>query len=129
MKRSATKSSKPKDTRGQRQFYAEAEYRAAVSRFPRDAALFQGLGNCAGNAGLHEEAVTANQRALELEQDNQKLVNDLGWTLFQAGLVMRARETLERAVAMGPSDGLARENLRFCAQEISRRKLGKVGNT
>jgi len=202
MKRSATKSSKPKDTRGQRRFYLEAEYadsifrdslgdregpistlkrslaamptyapavfsmgsveyqlgrvaqgrelfqsllslpknttdirqiideagtfltrikayedgmaiyRAAVSRFPRDAALFQGLGYCASNAGLHEEAVTANQRALELEPDNQKLVNDLGWTLFQAGLVMQARETLERAVAMDPSDGLARENLR-----------------
>jgi len=70
------------------------------------------LGYCASNAGFDEEAIAANQRALELEPENQKLVNDLGWTLFQAGLVMQARETLERAVAMDPSDGLARENLR-----------------
>lgn len=62
-----------------------ALYRAAVKRYPDVPALLQGLGYCASNADLHEEAVSANQRALELEPENQKLVNDLGWTLLQAG--------------------------------------------
>ena len=71
----------------------------------------------------------ANQRALELEPENQKLVNDLGWTLCQAGRLMQAKETLERAVSMDPSDELARENLRFCMRKIARRKIGKAGNS
>ncbi|MBL8221543.1 MAG: tetratricopeptide repeat protein, partial [Bryobacterales bacterium] len=71
---------------------------------------------CAGCAGLHEEAVSANQRALELDPENQKLVNDLGWALLQAGHLAQARETLERAVSMDPSDELAYENLQYCRQ-------------
>jgi Flp pilus assembly protein TadD len=105
-----------------------ALYRAAVKRYPGVAALWQGLGYCASNARLHEEAIPANQRALELEPENQKLVNDLGWTLFQAGRLVEARETLERAVSMDPGDALARENLRFCMRKIARRKIGKAGN-
>jgi len=31
-----------------------------------------------------------------LEPDNQKLVNDLGWSLYQAGLLDEARRVLER---------------------------------
>jgi protein O-GlcNAc transferase len=93
-----------------------ALYRTAVKRYPNVAALFQGLGYCASNASLHQEAVSANQRACELEPANQKLVNDLGWTLLQAGHLQQARETLERAVSMDPGDALAKENLHFCRQ-------------
>jgi tetratricopeptide (TPR) repeat protein len=50
-----------------------AVYRTAVMRYPDVPALLQGLGYCASNAGLHEEAVSANQRALELEPGNQKV--------------------------------------------------------
>jgi tetratricopeptide (TPR) repeat protein len=106
-----------------------AVYRAAVKRYPDFPALFQGLGYCASNAGLHEEAVSANLRALELEPENQKFVNDLGWTLLQAGRFPQAKEALERAVSMDPSDELAKENLRFCKQQIRRRKNGEDGNS
>lgn len=68
--------------------------------------------------------MSASQRALELEPGNQKLVNDLGWTLLQAGFLPQAKETLERAVSMDPSDELAKENLRFCRRKIARRKIG-----
>ena len=97
-----------------------ALYRTAVKRYPGVSVLFQGLGYCAGKAGLHEEAVSANRRALQLEPENQKLVNDLGWALLQAGRLPQAREALERAVSMDPSDELAKENLRFCRQQIAR---------
>lgn len=60
-----------------------ALYQAALKRYPDVSLLFHGLGYCAGHAGLLEEAVSAHQRALELEPGNQKLVNDLGWTLLR----------------------------------------------
>jgi Flp pilus assembly protein TadD len=66
---------------------------------------------------------------MELEPKNQELVNDLGWTLFRAGRFAQARETLERAVSMDPSDELAAENLRLCMREIARRRIGKAGNS
>lgn len=99
-----------------------ALYRAAVERFPAVAVLYQGLGCCAGHEGFYDEAVTASEQALQLEPANQKFVNDLGWVLFQAGRLGPAETMLERAVSMDPSDELARENLRICKEEISRRR-------
>ena len=89
-------------------------YEAAVGRFRERAVLYQGLGCCAGHQGLFEKAIEASRSALELEPGNQKLVNDLGWSLFQAGRLKEAEEVLLKAVAMDPSDELARENLRLC---------------
>jgi tetratricopeptide (TPR) repeat protein len=89
-------------------------YQAAVERFSQRAVLYQGLGCCAGHRGLFEKAIEASQRALELEPDNQKLCNDLGWSLFQAGRLKEAENVLLQAIAMDPSDALARENLRLC---------------
>ena len=96
---------------------------------PTHLELWDGLGYCASHAGFDEEAVAANQRALELEPENQKLVNDLGWTLFRADRFVEAREILERAVSMDPSNELAAENLRLCMREIARRKIGKAGKS
>lgn len=100
------------------QFHATADglelYRKAIARFPDVAVFYQGLGCCAGHEKLHEEALQASRRALELEPDNQQFMNNLGWTLLEAGNSIEARSTLERAVAMDPSDELARENLKHC---------------
>ncbi|MDD3927371.1 MAG: tetratricopeptide repeat protein [bacterium] len=89
-------------------------YRKAVSIFPDVTALYQGVLCCAGHEGLHEEAVQAAQRALELEPENQDCVNDLGWCLLERGDLTEAREFLERAVEMNPEDDLASENLSYC---------------
>ena len=100
-------------------------YRAAARRFPEVAVIHQGRGCCAGHTGDHEEAVDASRRALQLEPDNQKFVNDLGWTLFQSGALQEARVVLERAVAMDPADELARENLRLCRLKFAQRRRRK----
>lgn len=89
-------------------------YQQATVRFPGVAALHQGVACCAGHQGRHELAVTASGRALELEPDNQEVVNDLGWSLFEAGRLDDALSVLQRAAAMDPGDALAAENLRIC---------------
>lgn len=94
-------------------------YQAAIRRFPERAALYQGLGCCAGYQGLFDKAVEVSRRALELEPDNQKLVNDLGWSLFQAEQFKEAEEKLLKAVELDPSDELAQENLRICRLSLS----------
>jgi len=93
-------------------------YRKAAARFPDHAVFHQGISCCAGHLGLHEEELAASRRALELEPENQKFVNDLGWSLYQGGDLTAARETLERAVAMDPADDLARENLRIVREAL-----------
>ncbi len=102
-------------------------YRAAVMRFPDQAVLHQGVGCCAGHEGQHDKAIAASKAALALDPENQKYVNDLGWSLFEAGLLVEARQVLERAVAMDPSDDLACENLRYCNEAIAEGTQGDKG--
>lgn len=94
-------------------------YRAAALRFPHVAVFHQGVGCCAGHEGLHEEAIEASRRALDLEPDNARFVSDLGWSLLESERLSEAQETLSRAVAMDPDDELARENLRFCVMKLA----------
>ena len=100
-------------------------FRAAAARFPNIAVFHQGRSCCAGHEGLHEEAIEASKHALEIDPDNQEFVNDLGWSLFEAGRLQKAKKVLAQAVSLDPSDKLARENLRICMTEISRGRKKK----
>jgi tetratricopeptide (TPR) repeat protein len=100
--------------------FPTASSRAAALGFPEIAVFHQGVGYCAGHRGLHEEAISASRRALELEPGNQHFVNDLGWCQFESGALTDAEETLTRAVAMAPDDERARENLRLCRTKAGR---------
>ena len=97
-------------------------YTKALARYPDVAVFHQGLGCCAGHQGLHDVAIQASRRALELEPDNQEFVNDLGWSLLEAENLTEARSALERAVAMNPKDQLACENLRYCMEKIKKER-------
>jgi Flp pilus assembly protein TadD len=100
-------------------------FQAAAARFPEVGVFHQGVGCCAAHLGRFEEALAASRRALEIEPENQKFVNDLGWCLAQSWALQEARAMLERAVAMDSSDDLARENLRQCNETIAKRPRGK----
>ncbi|MBI4874926.1 MAG: tetratricopeptide repeat protein [Acidobacteria bacterium] len=89
-------------------------FRGAAKKFPAATVFLQGVSCCASHQGCLDEAVSASERALQLEPENQKLVTDLGWSLFLAGRQDEALTVLERAVAMNPAEKLARENLRLC---------------
>jgi len=94
-------------------------FRAATRRFPYVAVFHQGVGCCAGHERLHEEAIGASRRALELEPANARFMSDLGWSLLEARQLSEAHETLARAVAIDPDDELAKENLRLCLTKLS----------
>lgn len=103
-------------------------YRRAAKRFPCVAVLHQGSGCSAGHQGLYDEAVVSSRTALDLDPENQKFTNDFGWSLYEAGRLTEARDVLERAVAMDPSDELAAENLRLCARDLEARKCRGVSS-
>ena len=107
----------------QRESYADGMrlYEKAIERFPNRARLYQGLACCAGHEELFDNAVSASEKALALDPQSQRLTNDLGWSLFQAGRLEDAERILSRAVVMNPSDELARENLIHCQAERSKR--------
>jgi tetratricopeptide (TPR) repeat protein len=93
-------------------------YQRAAARFPDTAALHQGLCLCAGKQGHQDIALAAAEAALVLEPDNQALVNDMGWTLYERGEPDRALPFLQRAVELDPQDALAAENLRICREAL-----------
>ena len=93
-------------------------YERAVVHFPDAAALHQGLSLCAGRQGHHEVALAAAEAALALEPDNQAVVNDMGWTLYEGGEPDRALPFLQRALELDPQDALAAENLRICREAL-----------
>jgi tetratricopeptide (TPR) repeat protein len=108
--------------------YADALglYRAATDRFPEEVEFHLGISCCAGHLGLHDEAVSASARAVELRPDDSVCASDLGWSLFEAGRVREAREVLERAVASDPTNDRAHENLRICTETAGERTCKRL---
>lgn len=100
--------------------YADAFelYRAAADRFPEQVEFHLGVSCCAGHLGLHDQAVSASARAVEIRPDDSVCASDLGWSLFEAGRLRAACEVLERAVALDPGNDRARENLRVCREAV-----------
>jgi len=90
-----------------RELYAAAE--KAVSHV---AVYPAGLSYCLSRLELHEEAVVKARRADTFAPGNHIHLNDLGWTLYQAGYLEEAEATLEKSVSLAPPDyELARKNL------------------
>ncbi len=98
-----------------------ALFQAAAEKFPSVAALHDGVCWASSKVKLYDQALAAAERALQLEPQTQEYVNNHGWALFEAGRLEQVQNQLERAVSMDPSDELARENLRLCREEISKR--------
>ena len=54
------------------------------------------------------------QSGVELELDNYLYLNDLGYSLFMAGLFEEAETVLKRSISLAPPEyDLARENLKL----------------
>jgi tetratricopeptide (TPR) repeat protein len=83
---------------------AERLYAAAVSAFPQVALYHAGLGYCAGKNGRKEEAVAHARQAVNLEPENSRLLNDLGYSLIESRQYEEAEKTLRRAITLAPAD-------------------------
>ena len=54
--------------------------------------------------GRYEDSVKEYRRADELEPDNYEHLNDLGYSLFEAGKFDEAEEVLKRSISLAPPD-------------------------
>lgn len=99
---------------------AAALYAAAEEAFPGVAVYPAGQAYSLGKLGRHEEAVKKARGAAQLEPNDHVRLNDLGWTLCEAGHMEEAVAVLERAVALSPPDyDLARSNLEIVRETTS----------
>jgi tetratricopeptide (TPR) repeat protein len=88
VKRETTESSKPEGTRGESQFYAEAEYADSIFR---DA------------LGDREGSIVALQRALEAMPTYAPAILSMGSVLYQAGRIAEGRELFQSLLSL-PKD-------------------------
>lgn len=87
-------------------------YAAAARAYPTVATYHVGLGYCAAAAGKLQESVAHHRRAVELQPNSYFHLNDLGYSLFQAGQYDEAEKVLQLAAEMAPSgNDLAKANL------------------
>jgi protein O-mannosyl-transferase len=80
------------------------------------------LGWSLTQANRHLEAATAYRVALVRDSQQADALNNLGWTLGKLGFFGDAEPLLSRAVAIKPSNQLARNNLAWVRGEIARRR-------
>ncbi len=108
---------------------AHALYAGAEKAFPDVAVYPAGLSYCLSRLQLHEEAVAKARRAVELDPASHILLNDLGWTLYQAGYPEEAEATLAKSLSLAPSDyELARNNLEEVREAMRLAKIKPFGS-
>ncbi len=83
---------------------ALALYSAAEKTFPHEVIFPIGAGFCLGKLGHYEKSVERHRVADALEPGNYKHLNDLGYSLLEAGKLDEAEEVLRRSISLAPSD-------------------------
>ncbi len=92
---------------------AERDLRAALARDAGSAEAHSALAVLCDRRGRHEEAAVHHARAVELNGDEPRYVNNLGFSLFARGKVREAIAVYERGVRLAPADPRLRNNLGF----------------
>lgn len=96
-------------------------YLAAETAYPDQALYPIGSSYCHHHLGNLEEAVRKARRAVELEPDDYRWLNDLGSALVDAGYLEEAEKVLRRSIDLySEYNPLARENLKRLS-EMKRR--------
>ena len=89
-------------------------YSAAEQSFPRNSVYCVGSGYCLYRLKRMDEAVEKHRRAVELNPGNYLHLNDLGYTLLEAGLLDEGEKVLTDACLLAPPDYLfAKNNLQL----------------
>jgi tetratricopeptide (TPR) repeat protein len=88
-------------------------YSVAEKTFPTNALYFIGSGYCLGKLRRHKTAVEKHRRAVKLEPNNYKHLNDLGFSLLEAGDFVEGEETLKNSISLAPEEyEIPRNNLK-----------------
>ena len=96
-------------------------YASATRAYPEVASYHAGRGYCALKFGRMEESVAHHRRAVELDPNSHIQLNDLGYSLLEAGHYDEAESVLLRAVRLAPPEyDLAKGNLEYL-QEVQRK--------
>ena len=94
-----------------RRLEALARFRAAVKRWPSDAALYHELAVVARNLGMADEARRAEEAALALNVTDPSAHNGKGLLLADAGRAAEAAKAFEEAVRLDPTNAVYQSNL------------------
>lgn len=87
-------------------------YLSAQRAYPSESLYYSAAGYCYGKLGKMVEAVRDSRKAVELDPDNHLHLNDLGYSLLEAGLFEEAETVLNEAIDLAPLDyELAQNNL------------------
>ncbi len=79
-------------------------YLTAEEAYPNESLYLLGSGYCLEQLGRHMESVEKNRRAVAMEPNNYKHLNDLGYALFEAGIFDEAELVLEKSISLAPED-------------------------
>ncbi len=87
-------------------------YLSAERAYPTQALYYIGSGYCFYKLGSIAESIRKERRAVELEPSNYRHLNDLGFSLLEAGLLEEAETVLKRSISLAPPEyEFARNNL------------------
>lgn len=101
---------------------ALALYSAAERAYPKVALYFIGSGYCLGKLGRYADGVEKHRQADLLEPNNYEHLNDLGYSLLEAGRFDESERVLKRSISLAPGDyEFSRNNLK----ELRKRKKAK----
>jgi curli biogenesis system outer membrane secretion channel CsgG/Flp pilus assembly protein TadD len=86
---------------------AEASYKFAAARDPNNPAIWQALGDAAGEQDKASEAIADYRKAQEQGASNAALYRSLGWQLSKTGRYAEAEQALLEATRLDPRDANA----------------------
>jgi cytochrome c-type biogenesis protein CcmH/NrfG len=86
------------------------ELEKRTSESPDDVAAWIDLGNLYFDTGNYEKAITAYNKALELNPDNADVMNDLGVMYRRNGQPKKAIEAFDKAIKIDPGHETVRFN-------------------
>jgi tetratricopeptide (TPR) repeat protein len=91
---------------------AEQQFRQALAVDPNSAMTLNYLGYMLANHGLKlNEALQFIQHAVRLDPENGAYLDSLGWVQYKLGHYPQAQQSLEKAIALMPTDPTVHDHL------------------
>ena len=101
---------------------AERHFRRAVESHPGDGEAWLGLAACYDQLKRFELADRAYAEVFRIVGKSAEVLNNQGYSYMLRGDYRRARQTLEQAKAMDPSNQYVQNNLDLLARSARKRK-------